>query len=73
LKIRGDNGLVTIPLAKTKTDETPFQAKSNQEFSSHALDVGKIKKITIEHQGTEKDLLWHLKTVQIKKGNETYE
>ena len=72
LKIHGENGIVQIPLTKTKTGDQPFQAKSTHEFSSHTNDVGKIKKITIEHQGTEQDLLWHLKTVQIKKGTETY-
>jgi hypothetical protein len=34
--------------------------------------VGKIKRIVIEHQGTDEQLLWHIKTVQIKKDNETY-
>lgn len=72
LKIRGENGNVNIPLTKTKTGETPFQSKSAQEFTHRAADIGKIRRITIEHQGTDQNLLWHLKTVQIKKGNETY-
>ena len=28
LKIRGENGIVSIPLTKTKTGEKPFQLKS---------------------------------------------
>jgi hypothetical protein len=72
LRIRGDNGIINIPLIKTKTDEKPFQSKSTHEFTCRTTDVGKIKRITIEHQGTDQDLLWHLKTIQIKKGNDTY-
>jgi hypothetical protein len=70
LKIRGDNGIVSIPLTKTKTDAKPFQSKSNDEFTCRTTDVGKIKRITIEHQGTDEQILWHIKTVQIKKENE---
>lgn len=72
LKIRGENGTTNIPLTKTKTGEKPFQSKSTQEFTEKTTDVGKIKRITIEHQGTEENLVWHIKTIQIKKGNETY-
>jgi hypothetical protein len=63
---------VNIPLTKTKTNEKPFQSKSTHEFTCRTNDVGKIKRITIEHQGTDQELIWHLKTIQIKKGNETY-
>jgi hypothetical protein len=63
---------VNIPLTKTKTNEKPFQSKSTHEFTCRTNDVGKIKRITIEHQGTDQELIWHLKTIQIKKGTETY-
>ncbi len=72
LKIRGENGIINIPLTKTKTGDKPFQSKSIQEFTTHTTDVGKIKRIILEHQGTDQNLLWHVKTIQIKKGNETY-
>lgn len=72
LKIRGDNGLVSIPLSKSKNSDKPFQSKSNDEFTCQTNDVGKIKRITLEHEGTDDKLLWHVKTVQIKKDNETY-
>lgn len=72
LKIRGENGIVNIPLTKSKTGETPFQSKSTQEFTSRTTDVGKIKRIILEHQGTDQNLIWHVKTIIIKKGNETY-
>lgn len=72
LKIRGDNGIVSIPLYKSKTSDKPFQAKSTNEFTCRTNDVGKIKRITLEHEGTDDKLLWHIKTVQIKKDNENY-
>ncbi len=72
LKVRGENGIVGIPLAKTKSDEKPFQSNSTNEFACRTTDVGKIRCITIEHHGTDRDIIWHLKSVQIKKGNETF-
>ncbi len=72
LKIRGEHGIVSIPLTKSTTNTKPFQSKSTDEFTCRTNDVGKIKRIVIEHQGTDEQLLWHIKTVQIKKDNETY-
>lgn len=72
LRIRGDNSCITIPLTKTIKDEKPFQSNTSHEFHVHMNDIGKIKRITIEHEGKDLNLLWHLKTVQIKKGNEIY-
>ncbi|CAF3803025.1 unnamed protein product [Rotaria sordida] len=72
LKIRGENGTVRIPLTQTKNGDTPFQSKSTNEFTCRTTDVGKIRRVIIEHDGTDKNMVWHLKTMQIKKGNETY-
>ncbi|UJR35879.1 hypothetical protein I4U23_028622 [Adineta vaga] len=72
MKIRGDYGTVSIPLSPTKGGEKAFQSKATNEFSCQTTDVGKIQQITVEHNEKDKDILWHLKTVQIKKGNETY-
>lgn len=72
LKIRGDNGFATIPLRKTASGEQPFQPNASHEFTARTNDVGRIQRITVEHQGTDSELLWHLKAVQIKKGNNTY-
>mgnify|MGYP002384209346 FL=1 len=72
LKIRGENGFATIPLRKTTNDEQPFQPNASHQFTARANDVGRIQRITIEHQGTDYELLWHLKTVEIRKGNDTY-
>lgn len=72
LKVAGETGTVRIPLTQTKNDAKPFQAKSNSEFTCETNDVGKIRRITIEHEGTDPNLVWHLKTVQIKKGDDTY-
>ncbi|CAF0753759.1 unnamed protein product [Rotaria sp. Silwood1] len=72
LNIRGENGIVRIPLTQTKTGEKPFQSKSTNEFTCRTTDVGKIRRIIIEHNGTDKNMVWHLKTIQIKKGHETY-
>jgi hypothetical protein len=73
LKIHGENGSVSIPLKQTKSGEKPFQPKSTNEFTCRTTDVRKIQRITIELDQTNQDVLWHLKTIQIKKGNETYE
>ena len=32
----------------------------------------KSNELQLNINGTDKNLLWHLKTIQIKKGNETY-
>jgi hypothetical protein len=72
IKIRGETGLICIPLTKTKSGEKAFQSKSTDEFACRTRDVGKINRITIEHEGTDVETIWHVKTVQIKKGNETY-
>ncbi|CAF2907936.1 unnamed protein product [Rotaria sp. Silwood2] len=72
IKIRGENGIVRIPLTQTKNGEQPFQSKSTNEFTCRTTDVGKIRQITVEHNGMDKNIIWHLKTIQIKKGNETY-
>jgi hypothetical protein len=73
VKIRGEDGTVNIPLKQTKSGEKPFQPKSSNEFTCRTTDVGKIQRITVEHDETNQGVLWHLKTIQIKKGNETYE
>ncbi|CAF2065081.1 unnamed protein product [Rotaria magnacalcarata] len=72
IKIHGNNGTVRIPLTETKSGDKPFQSKSTSEFTSETNDVGKIKRIIIEHDGTDTNVIWHLKSVQIKKENETY-
>ncbi|CAF0916703.1 unnamed protein product [Adineta steineri] len=72
MKVRGDNGTVSIPLTQTKGGEKSFQSKSKSEFTCQTTDVGKIQCITVEHNEKEKDVLWHIKTVQITKGSETY-
>lgn len=73
MKVRGEHGTVSIPLTKTKGGEKPFQAKATDEFTCRTTDVGKIQQITIEHNESKDDVLWHLKTVDIKKGTETYQ
>ena len=72
LKIRGDNGIVSIPLNKSKSGEKPFRSKAIDEFTCRTNDVGKIKRITFEHEGNDDKLVWHIKSVQIKKDNETH-
>ncbi|CAF1366454.1 unnamed protein product [Rotaria magnacalcarata] len=72
IKIHGNNGTVRIPLTETKSGDKPFQSKSTSEFTSETNDVGKIKRIIIEHDGTDTNVIWHLKSVQIKKESETY-
>ncbi|CAF3864693.1 unnamed protein product [Adineta steineri] len=72
IKIRGVNGIITIPLSDTNSGAKPFQAKSSDEFTNRTTDVGKIKRITIECHDIEKRNTWHLKRIQILKGNQVY-
>jgi hypothetical protein len=71
-KIRGEFGVITIPLSQTISGEKPFQSKATDEFKCRTNDVGKIKRLIIEYNGTRTDNVWHLKTVQIIKADECY-
>lgn len=57
---------------KSKSGEKPFRSKATDEFTCRTNDVGKIKRITFEHEGNDDKLVWHIKSVQIKKDNETH-
>ncbi|CAF0923501.1 unnamed protein product [Adineta ricciae] len=72
IKIRGEHGIVIIPLETTKSGATPFQSKATDEFTSRTTDVGRIKRITIECSGLDKKNSWHLRRIQITKGEEVY-
>ncbi|CAF5111636.1 unnamed protein product, partial [Rotaria magnacalcarata] len=71
-KIRGEFGITTISLSQTVSGEKPFQSKATDEFKYRKNDVGKIKRLIIEYNGTKTDNFWHLKTVQIIKADECY-
>ena len=73
LHIRGDNGMVTIPLTKTTEGNQPFQSKSTDRFTCQTTDVQRIRRIQIETNPSDSNQIWNLKNVQIKKGNQTYE
>jgi hypothetical protein len=72
IKIRGEFGIICIPLSNTKSGNKPFQSKAIDVFTSETTDVGKIKRITIEHNQIKPNYSWHLKKIQIIKGIETY-
>ena len=52
-----------FPLERSKTFKKKFQAGHTDEFEVYATDVGKIKKIRIEHDGKSS---WHLKKILIE-------
>ncbi|CAF0862963.1 unnamed protein product [Adineta ricciae] len=56
IKIRGEHGI----------------SKATDEFTSRTTDVGRIKRITIECSGLDKKNSWHLRRIQITKGEEVY-
>ncbi|UJR10158.1 hypothetical protein I4U23_014374 [Adineta vaga] len=72
IRIRGEHGLLTIPLETTKSGAIPFQSKASDEFKYRTTDVGKIKRITIECTGIDKKNSWHMRRIQIIKGDEVY-
>jgi len=70
LKIRGEKGIVTIPLTKTTSGNEPFQANATDTFVCQTTDVGRIRRITLENTETNPEKIWHVQTVEIKKDNE---
>ena len=72
IKIRGDLGIIKIPLSNTQSGNKPFQSKANDVFTTRTTDVGKVKRITIEHDETRVNQCWYLKKIQIIKSKQTY-
>lgn len=72
IKIRGEFGIISIPLSKAKSGEKPFQSNANDEFTCRTTDVGKIQRVTLEYNGAKDDNVWHLKKLQITKDTEIY-
>ena len=73
IRIRGDRGIVTIPLSNTVSGQKPFRSNTDDEFICRTNDVGKVKCVTVENHGMDEDKVWHLKSLQIQKGNDTLE
>lgn len=72
IKLRGEYGIISIPLLQSASKEKPFQLKTTDVFTSRTTDVGKIKRLIIELDDAQTDQTWHLKKIQVIKGNETY-
>lgn len=72
IKIRGENGIISIPLSQTVSGEQPFQSKANDTFTCRTTDIGKITRLFIEINEIKSDESWHLKKIQITKGKEIY-
>ena len=60
-------------MTSTKSGERPFQAKAIDEFTHREKNIGRIRKIVIEHEGTSRENAFHLKKIQIRKRDEIYE
>lgn len=73
VKIRGDSGLIAIPLSKPEGEQRAFQAKAIDVFTTRTTDVGKIKRCIIEINTEQSNQEWFLKKIQILKGVETYQ
>jgi hypothetical protein len=73
VKIRGEFGIINIPLSKTVSGEKPFRSKAIDVFTSRTNDVGKIKRLTVETTETRPNHDWYLKRIQIIKGTEIYQ
>ncbi|CAF0906528.1 unnamed protein product [Adineta steineri] len=75
LCIYGDDETTTTNLAlKTTKDgsDAKFDRESTVEFDLKAVDVGKIKKINIGHDGKGSEQQWFLKSIKIEKNDELY-
>ena len=70
IKILGEHGIITIPL--TQPGVKLFQSKASDLFTNRTTDVGKIKRITIEGIGIDQKNTWHVKKIQIIKGQHVY-
>ncbi|CAF1216392.1 unnamed protein product [Adineta steineri] len=74
LCIYGNENITKNFALKTIKDGTQakFIKDSHLEFDLKAIDVGKIKKINIGHDGKGNDQQWFLKFIKIEKQNEHY-
>ena len=73
LRLHGEQTSLAIPLTSTKSGAVPFQAKAIDEFSHLDKNVGRIRKIVIEHEGASRANPLHWKKLQICKGRRIYE
>lgn len=73
LHLYGEGNSLAIPLTSPKSAEIPFRIKAVDEFSHQDRNIGRIRKIVIEHDGTSRENPLNLKKIQIFKGRRIYE
>lgn len=69
--LHGDFRVVPITLKDSTTNEKPFQSNSTDEFECRATEVDRIRRIHVEHNGTDRPQLWDLKSVIVRTGRQT--
>jgi hypothetical protein len=62
-----------IPLDKSENNKDPFELGAVDHFTiNNPVNVGKIKKIVIGHDGKGMGSAWKVESVKITFVNETY-
>jgi hypothetical protein len=70
--IQGVQGRVSIPLRINRSGKKPFRARTGDEFVCKTTDVGRIKYVQIEHQGTHSENRLVLQKLHIIRDREVY-
>jgi hypothetical protein len=63
---------VKVPLKNPKSKRNPFEKANYDKFELDLKNVGKIKKISIEHDGKKSASSWKLEFVKIYHLNTLY-
>ncbi|CAF1570540.1 unnamed protein product [Didymodactylos carnosus] len=73
ITIFGDNDQTpNLALTGKEGDDVVFEKDGSKEFDLQSVDVGKITKINIGHDGKGEDGEWYLNTIKIEKDNNQY-
>ncbi|UJR35341.1 hypothetical protein I4U23_028101 [Adineta vaga] len=72
LTLNGDkNKIVRLHLAKAEAGSDPFENNARDEFIFDHIDVGQLKTIIIEHDGTGMGSGWYCDYVEVNYNNNT--
>ncbi|CAF3318438.1 unnamed protein product [Rotaria socialis] len=72
LSLYGDkNKIIRYQLQKSKNNSDPFERGHKDEFEFDNIDIGQLKTITIEHDGSSITSGWYLDFIDVTYNNNT--
>ncbi|CAF5198127.1 unnamed protein product, partial [Rotaria magnacalcarata] len=72
LSLYGDkNKIVRFQLQKSKNNSNPFERGHKDEFEFENINIGQLKTITIEHDGSTIGAGWYLDFIDVTYNNNT--